>query len=465
MSQSPYDLVVIGAGPGGYVAAIRAAQLGMRVACIEKDHSLGGTCLNVGCIPSKALLESSELFAEASGGLAAHGIRVGGVELDLDKMMKRKGRVVTALTKGVAGLFKKNGVDHLIGKAHLAGPGKVELEGKDSQTLEAKRILIATGSAPIELPGVPFDGDRIVSSTEALCFENVPENMLVVGAGAIGLELGSVWARLGSKVSVVELADQIVPGADRELAELLERSLHKQGLRFRLQTSAQSAETRKSGVRVSIKGPDTESHEDYDVVLVAVGRKAYTDGLGLDTVGITTDERGRIPVDSDYRTSAEGIHAIGDVIAGPMLAHKAEEEGVAAVEKMAGVPGHVNYDAVASIVYTFPELASVGMSEDGARSAGHEVKVGKFPFIANGRARCAGHTEGMIKIVADATTDRVLGVHVLGASASELIAEAAVAVEFSATAEDLARSVHAHPTLSEAMKEAALAVDGRQIHM
>lgn len=465
MSELAYNLVVIGAGPGGYVAAIRAAQLGMRVACIEKNRSLGGTCLNIGCIPSKALLESSALYAATGRGLAAHGVSVSGVDLDLAKMMSRKDSVVRALTKGIAGLFNKNGVDHLCGTAHIAGPGRVEIEGESPRSLECERILVATGSAPIGLASLPFDGERIVSSTEALAFDRVPDSMLVVGAGAIGLELGSVWSRLGTRVSVVELTDQVVPGADRELAELLERSLQKQGLKIRLGTSAESAQRLTSTVRVTVRGPETETTEEYDVVLVAVGRRAYTERLGLESVGIARDEHGRIVVDEHYRTSAEGVYAIGDVIAGPMLAHKAEEEGVAAVERMAGIAGHVNYAAVPSVVYTAPELATVGHSEAQARAAGHEVKVGKFPFLANGRARCAGHTEGLVKVVADATSDRVLGVHALGAHASELIAEAAVAVEFSASAEDIARCVHAHPTLAEALKEAALAVDGRAIHI
>jgi len=464
--DSPFDLVVIGAGPGGYVAAIRAAQLGMRVACVEKDATLGGTCLNVGCIPSKAMLDSSEHFASARDSLAAHGVKVGSVELDLATMLARKERVVKVLTQGVAGLFKKNKIERVSGSARLAAPDTVEVtDGAAQRVLTTRRVLIATGSAPIELPGLPFDGQRIVSSTEALGFTQVPRRLLVVGAGAIGLELGSVWSRLGSEVLVVEFMDRVVPGMDRKMGELLRKALEKQGIRFLLQTTARHATACDGALRVTLESQGKTSDEPCDVVLVAVGRRPFTDGLGAREIGVAFDARGRIQVDEHYATNVPGVYAIGDVIAGPMLAHKAEEEGIAAVERMAGQPGHVNYDAVPNIVYTWPELASVGMSEEQAQSQEIRYRAGTFPFTANGRARCMHETEGMVKILADATTDKLLGVHILGPRASDLIAEAALAMEFGASAEDIARSVHAHPTLPEAVKEAALAVAARAIHI
>jgi dihydrolipoamide dehydrogenase len=464
MSERQFDLVVIGAGPGGYIAAIRAAQLGMSVACVEKDATLGGTCLNVGCIPSKAMLESSERYADTRHGLKAHGIQVDGVRLDLATMLKRKGNVVRMLTKGIEGLFKKNAIARFAGTATVSAPGRVEITGADADTLACKNILIASGSRAVELPGVPFDGERIVSSTEALEFSEVPASLLVVGGGAIGLELGSVWSRLGSDVTVVELMNQVVPGADNEAATALQAALEKQGLKFRLETTAGDARITPEGVDIELACGDERSREHFDKVLVAVGRCAYTTGLGLDAAGVETDERGRIVVDADYRTAAPGIYAIGDAIAGPMLAHKAEEEGVACVERMNDIAGHVNYDAIPSVVYTWPELASVGMTEAAAREAGRSIRTGQFPFRANARARCAGDTDGFAKIVADEKTDRILGIHVIGPNASELIAEAAVAMEFHAASEDIARSVHAHPTLSEVLKEAALAVDGRALN-
>ena len=460
--DSPYDLIVIGAGPGGYVAAIRAAQLGMRVACVEKDASLGGTCLNVGCIPSKALLDSSHRFHDAAENFAAHGIRVSEVGLDLPVMMARKDKVVQALTRGVAGLFRKNKITRVEGTARLVDAGTVEIGGKER--LAAKRILIATGSAPIALPSLPFDGKRIISSTEALALPTVPKRLLVVGAGAVGLELGSVWSRLGAEVVVVEMLERIVPGMDTEMTKGLQRALSQQGISFKLGTTVRGAEEREDGLRVTLEAAGAASSIDCDVVLVAVGRRPYTEGLGLEAVGVRL-ERGRIAVNERFETNVAGVFAIGDVITGPMLAHKAEEEGVAAVEGMSGKPVHVNYDAVANIVYTWPELASVGIAEDEAKRRGHEVRVGKFPFMANGRAKCMGETDGAVKIVADKGTDRVLGVHILGPNASDLIAEAALAMEFGASAEDIARTVHAHPTLTEAVKEAALAVDGRSIHI
>ena len=461
-----YDLVVIGAGPGGYVGAIRAAQLGMRVACVEKDEALGGTCLNVGCIPSKALLDSSELFHQARHGLGAHGVKVSGVELDLGAMMTRKDRVVRGLTQGVASLFKKNKVVWVQGAARLAAPGRVAVRGaQGEQTLEAARVLIASGSEPAPLRTLPFDGERIVSSTEALSLSRVPARMLVVGAGAVGLELGSVWSRLGAEVTVVEIVDRILPGMDRGMAGQLQRALERQGLTFRLATEARGAARTSNGVRVTVASKDGSADVEADVVLVAIGRRPYLNGLGIRELGVKVDERGRIVVNDRFETSVAGVFAIGDVIAGPMLAHKASEEGVIAVECMAGQPAHVNYDAIPNIVYTWPELASVGLSEEEAAARGVAVAVGTFPFSANGRARCMNETDGGVKVLADARTDRIVGVHILGPRASDLIAEAALAMEFDASSEDVARSVHAHPTLPEAIKEAALAVSKRAIHI
>ncbi|MFN2426669.1 MAG: dihydrolipoyl dehydrogenase [Candidatus Binatia bacterium] len=469
MAKQRYDLVVIGAGPGGYQAAIRASQLGLRAAVVEKDTSLGGTCLNIGCIPSKALLESSELYAQAREGLAVHGITIPTVSLDLAAMMTRKRGVVDGLTRGVQGLMKKNKIDVWHGRARIAAAtpeGLVEVRGQNDGELETPRILIATGSVPVALPALPFDGKRVLSSTEALSLDSVPARMLVIGGGAIGLELGSVWSRLGSKVRIVELMDQLVPGSDRRTAQLLERSLKKQGLEILLQTSAVSADVTAKAVKVTLEGKDGKQTTDaYDVVLVAVGRRAFTEGLGLAEIGVASDERGRIQVGEHYETSVAGIFAIGDAIAGPMLAHKASEEGITCVERIAGVAGHVNYNAIPSVVYTWPELASVGLSEEAAKAAGHDIRIGSFPFTATPRAKCTGETDGGVRIIADAASDAVLGVHIVGPNASELIAEAAVAMEFGATSEDIARSVHAHPTLAEALKEAALGVDGRSIHI
>jgi len=462
-----YDLVIIGAGPGGYTAANRAGQLGMRVACVEKDPALGGTCLNVGCIPSKALLHSSELFEEARESFAEQGIKVSGVELDLPAMMKRKTKVVTTLTRGIAGLFKKNKVEWVSGTAKVAGAGKVLVTAADGTTKElaTKAILIASGSVPIELPGLAFDGKRIVDSTGALELSSPPDELIVVGAGAIGLELGSVWRRLGSKVTVVELTPGAVPGMDREMAKLLERALQKQGMKFLFETRVESAKVAGERVTLSVRGKDdTTSTLEADVLLVAVGRRAYPDLLGLKEAGVETDARGRIVVDPHFATSVPGIYAIGDVIAGPMLAHKAEDEGVACVELLAGKAGHVNYDAIPAVVYTYPELASVGITEEQAKEQGLEVRIGRFPFIANARAKTMGQTEGSVKMIADAKTDRILGVHIFGTHAGDLIAEAGLAIEMAASSEDVARSTHAHPTLPEALKEAALAVDGRPLN-
>jgi len=465
MTDPDFDLIVIGSGPGGYVAAIRAAQLGLRTACVEQYLALGGTCLNVGCIPSKALLDSSERYEHARVHLAAHGVRAT-VTLDLETMQARKSTVVKRLTRGVEGLFRKNKVTRLSGRGRIVSPALVEVTGPDGATKQhaTRRILIATGSKPIALPNFTFDDRRIVHSTQALEFGAVPGRLVVIGAGAIGLELGSVWRRLGSEVTVVELADRIVPGMDRESGELLLKSLVKQGMRFVFGASAQRAEV--DGERVSVQiavGGEARTIE-CDAVLVAVGRRPYTDGLGAREAGVELDERGRVAVDGSFATRVPGIYAIGDVIAGPMLAHKAEEEGIAAVELMAGVAGHVAYDCIPNIVYTWPEFASVGATEDEARARG-EIAVGKFPFVANARAGAMGETEGQVKIVADLGSDRILGAHIVGPHASELIAEVALAMEFDASAEDVARSVHAHPTLAEAVKEAALAVAKRTINI
>ncbi len=461
-----FDLVVIGSGPAGYTGAIRAAQLGMRVACVEKDPPLGGTCLNVGCIPSKALLDSSELFHQARHGLGEHGVRTGDVSLDLPAMLARKDKIVHGLTQGIAGLFRKNKITRVAGTGRLAAANRVAVRGSNGEvTLEAAHVLIATGSEPIPLPSLPFDGERIVSSTEALTLPQVPGRLLVVGAGAIGLELGSVWSRLGSEVLVVEFLDRIVPWADASMSKQLQRALTKQGLAFRLSTQAKAAERTGDGMRVTLAGPAEPPVIETDVILVAVGRRPYTEGLGARELGVAFDERGRIVVDERFATSLPGVYAVGDVIPGPMLAHKGEEEAVAAVEGMAGHPVHVDHDVIPNVVYTAPELASVGMTEEEARSRGHEVRVGTFPYQANARARCLGETEGGVKVIADAKTDRILGIHILAARASDLIAEAVLAMVYGASAEDVGRTIHAHPSLPEAIKEAALGVAGRSINI
>ena len=466
MSDSSFDLIVIGAGPGGYVAAIRAAQLGLRTACVEREF-LGGTCLNIGCIPSKALLDSSEKVAMAKHDFAKHGISVGNVTVDLAKMMSRKGEVVKGLTDGVGFLFKKNKVEHVKGHGKIAAPDTVEVTGSDGkrQTLKTKRILIATGSAPIQIPSLPFDEKFFCSSTGALAFPEIPKRFLVVGGGYIGVELGSVWNRLGSEVIVLEFLDRALPGMDKEMAGKLQRQLEAQGLKFRFGTIAESAKVEGGKVKVSWKSGDKTGVEEVDRVLVAVGRKPVTDKLGLQELGVEMDKKGYVKVDPHtFETNVKGVFAIGDVIGGLMLAHKAEEEGVAAVETMAGGAGHVNYHACPSVVYTHPELAQVGFTEEDAAARG-PIKVGRFPLIANGRARAMGDTDGLVKVIGDAKTDRILGVHVLGPHASDMIAEATVAMEFAASVEDLARSFHAHPTLPEAMKEAALAVDNRTLNL
>lgn len=456
-----HDLVVIGAGPGGYVAAIRAAQLGMNVACVEENELLGGTCLRVGCIPSKAMLESSELYHELRSGLADHGIRTGEVQLELGAMLQRKDRVVKHLTTGIASLFKKNKVTRYLGHGKLVGPGKVLVEGPEPEEIEASHIVIATGSKPAGLRGVEFDGDRIGSSTEALSYKQVPGHLVVIGGGYIGLEMGSVWRRLGSRVTVLEFLDRILPNTDTELATEALKLLKKQGFEFHLGTKVTAARVQGHGCVVEREGAEPV-HCDY--VLVAVGRRPNTDGLGLETVGVQPDSKGFLTVDDHYRTSAEGLYAIGDVIGGLMLAHKAEEEAIACVEMIAGRPGHVNYNTIPAVVYIHPELASVGKSEEELKAAGTPYKSGSFPFRANGRARTLGQVDGKVKVLADANSDRVLGVHILGPRAGDMIAEAAVAMEFGASAEDIARACHAHPTLAEALKEAALAVSNRAIH-
>ena len=465
MSDTSFDLVVIGSGPGGYVAAIRAAQLGLKTACIEKYPSLGGTCLNVGCIPSKALLDSSEHFALAKHGLDAHGIQAE-VKLDLARMLTRKDGVVKELTRGVEGLFKKNKITRFEGVGRIASPGVVEVTGAaGTQKLSAQRILIATGSKPVTLPGIAYDGRRIVHSTDALNLPEVPRQMLVVGAGAIGLELGSVWMRLGAGVTVLEFMDRVTPGMDKKSGALLQRALEKQGMKFRFKTSAKAAKVAGEQVKVTIAEGDKTSEESCDVLLVAVGRRAYTDGVGARELGVKMDDKGRILVDEHYRTSVPGVWAIGDCTPGPMLAHKAEEEGIAAVENMAGQAGHVAYHCIPNVVYTWPEFAGVGVTEEEAAEKGIAVNVGAFPFLGNGRAKAMGEREGQVKIIADAKTDRILGAHIVGPWASDLIAELAFAMEMGASAEDVARSVHAHPTLPEAVKEAAMAVAKRAIHI
>lgn len=463
-----FDLIVIGSGPGGYVAAIRAAQLGMKTACVEKDATLGGTCLNVGCIPSKALLESSERYDEARNHMAEHGVKVGEVGLDLGAMLGRKDKIVRQLTGGIAMLFKKNGVERVQGLGRLAGGGKVEVfdeSGAVGRTLSAKNILVATGSVPASIPGIDFDFDRVGTSTEALKYPEVPEYLCVIGAGVIGLELGSVWARLGAKVTVLEYMPKLLPNEDEEVARLATRIFKKQGLDFRLGVKVTGATAAGAKGRVTYQDAEGATHElEADRVLVSVGRKPCTEGLGAEAAGLVL-ERGRIRVDDHFRTGVPGIWAIGDVIRGPMLAHKAEEEGIAAVETMAGLSGHVNYDAIPSVIYTHPEIASLGKTEAALKEAGTPYRKGKFPFTANGRAKALAQTDGFVKILACERTDRILGAHVIGPRAGALIAELAVAVEFSASAEDIARSVHAHPTLAEVVKEAALAVGGRVIHM
>jgi dihydrolipoamide dehydrogenase len=463
MSDQTYDVAILGGGPGGYVAAIRAAQLGMRVACIEKEDALGGTCLRIGCIPSKALLDSSELFEQIRHKAEVHGIRVGEVALDVPAMLARKDGVVKGLTQGVAGLFKKNKIDWIRGFGRLAAPDTIEvtIAHGEKVTVRARNIILATGSVPVELPFLKFDHERIIDSTGALSIPAVPEHLVVVGGGVIGLELGSVWLRLGAKVTVLEAMPSILPGMDAEVVRNADRIFRKQGFDIRTGARVTGAEVKGSKVTVTIEGQEPL---EADYLLVAVGRRPYTLGMGFEEVGIRM-ERGVIHVDDRYHTGVGGIYAIGDAIGGRMLAHKAEEEGMATAEIIAGRHGHVNYDAVANIVYTWPEIASVGATEEELKQKGVQYKVGKFPFAANGRAKAMAEPDGFVKILADASTDRILGAHILGPRASDLIAQLATALEFEASARCPPRTVHAHPTLPEAVKEAAMGVDGRMIHL
>ena len=459
-----FDVIVIGGGPGGYVCAIRAAQLGLKVACVDKRATLGGTCLNIGCIPSKALLQSSENFHALTHDFKTHGIDATGVSFDLARMQARKADVVSANVKGVEFLFKKNGVTWLHGTGRITAGKQVEVDGTK---YDAKNIVIATGSESVPLAGVAVDEKRIVSSTGALELEKVPDHLVVIGGGYIGLELGSVWHRLGAKVTVVEYLDRLVPGMDREIGKTFERVLGKQGLAFRLSTKVTAAKADETGIDLTLEPAAGGAAETLraDVVLVAIGRRPHTQHLGLGGVGVHLDAKGRVEIDAHFRTNVEGIYALGDVVTGPMLAHKAEEEGVAVAEILAGQAGHVNYDVIPGVVYTWPEVASLGRTEEQLKESGVTYRVGKFPFTANGRARAMGSTEGFVKILADAKTDRILGAHIIGPDAGTLIAELATAMEFGASAEDVARTCHAHPSLNEAVKEAALAVEGRAIHI
>ena len=469
-----YDVVVIGAGPGGYVAAIRAAQLGLSTACVDAwldargKPALGGTCLNVGCIPSKALLDSSHHYHNLHHLLPAHGIEAGDVKLDLRKMLARKDKVVRTLTRGVAGLLRKNRIESIAGLAALKGDGEVEVTPHGSgehRTLTARHIVLATGSVPIRIPVAEVDGDRIVDNEGALAFSEVPKRLGIIGAGVIGLELGSVWGRLGSEVTILEALDDFLPVADRRIADEALKTLKRQGLDIRLGARVTGARPHDAGVTVSYEDAGGRHEHEFDRLVVAVGRRANTDGLEPAAAGVELDDRGRIAIDEQCRTAADGIWAIGDAVAGPMLAHKASEEGVAVAERIAGHASHVDHDIIPWVIYTHPEIAWVGATEAELDAAGIEHREGAFPFLASGRAQGSGETDGVVKVIADAATDRILGVHVFAANASELIAEAVVAMAFDASAEDIARTIHAHPTLAEAMHEAALALDGRAIHI
>jgi dihydrolipoamide dehydrogenase len=464
MSQIQYDLIIIGAGPGGYVCAIRAAQLGMKVAIVEKRETLGGTCLNIGCIPSKALLSASEKYEAAGSHFAHMGITVGKLGLDLKAMMAFKDEVITANTKGIEFLMKKNKIDHLKGLGEIVAAGKVKV---GANTYDTKNIVIATGSDVISLPGIAIDEKKIVSSTGALELPAVPKTMAVIGGGVIGLEMGTVWRRLGAKVTVIEYLDNILPGMDGEIRKESLKIFKKQGIEFKLSSKVTGAKTTAKGVDLTIEPASGGAAEtlSVDVVLMAIGRKPYTDGLGLEKVGVMLDERKRIKTDAHFATNVPGIYAIGDVIIGPMLAHKAEDEGVILAEILAGQSGHIDYDMVPGVVYTHPEIASVGKTEEQLKESGVAYNVGKFPFMTNGRARAMGMTDGFVKILADAKTDRVLGAHIVGPEAGTLIAEIVLAMEFGGSAEDIARTCHAHPTLEEAVKEAALAVHKRPLHI
>jgi dihydrolipoamide dehydrogenase len=469
MSENSFDLVVIGGGPAGYVGAIRAAQLGFKVACVEKRNTLGGTCLNVGCIPSKALLHSSEIFEKAAHHGAEHGIVAKDIKLDLSAIMKRKNDVVTGLTQGIDYLFKKNKVTRFEGHGIIMGKGEVAIkrEGATPESIKAKNILIATGSEVAGLPTLTIDEERIVSSTGALNLKEVPKKLIVIGGGVIGLEMGSVWRRLGAEVEVIEFLDEIIPGNDEEIRKSFRKVLEKQGIKFRLSTKVTGGKADKKGVTLSVEPAAGGASEEIkaDIVLVAIGRKPNTQNLGLKEAGVKVDERGRVAVDAHFKTNIEGIYAVGDVIHGPMLAHKAEEDAVAAVEIMAGQKGHVNYNLIPAVIYTNPEVACVGYSEERLKAEGIEYNKGKFPFSANSRAKAVGETEGFVKILACKKTDKVLGVHILGYQAGTMIAEAVTAMEYGASAEDIARTCHSHPDMNEAIKEAALSVAGRAIHM
>lgn len=478
MATENFDLVVIGGGPGGYVAAIRAAQLGMKTACIEKRKgtggtaSYGGTCLNVGCIPSKALLESSEHYHHAKTKLSKHGVMVSDVKLDLAALLKRKEAVVRQNVTGIAGLLKKNKIEALQGTGKITGASgdskTIEIDGEGGKhTISAKKVIIATGSEPTPLSFMPFDGKRIMSSTEALELNEVPKHLVVVGGGVIGLELGSVWLRLGARVTVIEFMDRIVPPIDIQVGKELHKILSKQGMEFKLATKCLGAKVDAKGVVVQLDEmvTGTKSQLECDYVLVSTGRRPYTEGLGLKEIGVALDKQGRVEINTHFESNVPGIFAIGDVVSGPMLAHKAEEEGIACVELIAGQHGHVNYDAIPNVVYTWPEVATVGFNEEELKAKNVAYKVGTFPFMANGRARTMEETDGFAKVITDATTDKVLGVHIIGPRASDMIPEAVAVMEFGGSAEDIARTCHAHPTLSETVKEAALAVAKRQIHL
>jgi len=470
--QESYDLIVIGAGPGGYVACVRAAQLGLKVACVEKNNRLGGVCLNVGCIPSKALLDSSEYFYLVKNRLADHGIKTGKLKFDLSAMMARKDRVVEDLTDNVRKLLEGNKVKIIHGSARLLDENTVEVQADEEASGEARRIevraeavLLATGSEPVEIPSIPFDGERIVSSTEALSFGSVPEHLAIVGGGYIGLELGSVWNRLGARVTAIEMMPKIATALDGQITRSLQRILSRQGLTFRLKTKVISAEAKNEGISLKLESNEEKDEMTCDRLLVATGRRPLTRGLNLEEIGIKIDGKtGQVVVDNEYRTNIGSIYAIGDLIAGPMLAHKASAEGVAAVECIAGLAGEVNYDAIPSVIYTSPEVASVGLTEEQVKERGIEYCVGSYPFSGAGRARCMGETEGLVKVIAHGRTDRVLGVHIIGARASDMIAECALALEFGASSEDIARTIHAHPTFAEALHEAALAVQKCSIY-
>ena len=467
-----YDLIIIGSGPGGYVAAVRAVQLGLKTACIEKETRLGGVCLNVGCIPSKALLDSSEYYHLAKDHLAEHGIKTGKLTLDLSAMMARKEQVVEELTGNVRKLLEGNNIEILKGTARLAGEDRVELRQdtgsareKTAQTLQAKSIILATGSAPVQVPGLEFDGKRIVTSTEALEFKTVPKHLGIVGGGYIGLELGSVWLRIGAKVTVVEMLPQIASTMDGQVGRTLDRILRKQGIDIRLNTRVSGAKIQKNNVRVTLENKDKKETLSCDRLLVSVGRRPLTQNLGLEDVGVKTDAKtGHVLVDESYRTNIPTVYAIGDLIPGPMLAHKASAEGIAAVECIAGLPGEVNYDAIPAVVYTWPEVASVGLTEEQVKERNIPYCVGTYPFSGAGRARCMGEKDGFVKLIAHSKTDRILGVHIIGPRAADMIAECVLAVEFGASSEDIARTVHGHPTFAEALQEAAMAVQKCSIY-